>query len=176
MFPRPAVLCRGCQHHLQALTIQEHREGIGNISWNLSSWCVISSSPSPRLGKSRRQWSTVGLLVGFPHTLAPNFGEDVNACYCICPPAPWLLTSNVWALPLAPELANLEGAEEEDPELLVDNQSWLDAGSEHDVEKDPQPGPKRRARQLTEEDLPINDYVSEGNCTLGCPGNGPRMS
>lgn len=84
--------------------------------------------------------------------------------------------SDVWALPLAPELANLEGAEEEDPELLVDNQSWLDAGSEHDVEKDPQAGPKRRARQLTEEDLPINDYVSEGKCTLGCPGSGPRVS
>lgn len=84
--------------------------------------------------------------------------------------------SNVWALPIAPELADLEGAEEEDPELLVDNQSWLDGGSEHEVEKDAQLGPKRRARQLTEEDLPVNDYVSAGNHTLGCPGHGPRVS
>lgn len=58
----------------------------------------------------------------------------------------------------APELANLEGAEE-DPELLIDNQSWLDGGSEHELEKDMQAGPKRRARQLTKEDLPINDYL-----------------
>ncbi|XP_030353763.1 tenomodulin isoform X4 [Strigops habroptila] len=62
----------------------------------------------------------------------------------------------------APELANLEGAEEEDPELLIDNQSWLDGGSEHEVEKDAQPGPKRRSRQLTEEDLPVNDYSENG--------------
>ncbi|NXV38862.1 TNMD protein, partial [Rissa tridactyla] len=62
----------------------------------------------------------------------------------------------------APELADLEGAEEEDPELLVDNQSWLDGGSEHKVEKDAQLGPKRRARQLTEEDLPVNDYSENG--------------
>ncbi|XP_061301505.1 tenomodulin isoform X2 [Pezoporus flaviventris] len=62
----------------------------------------------------------------------------------------------------APELANLEGAAEEDPELLVDNQRWLDGGSEHEVEKDAQPGPKRHARQLTEEDLPINDYSENG--------------
>ncbi|NXP41297.1 TNMD protein, partial [Leiothrix lutea] len=63
----------------------------------------------------------------------------------------------------APELANLEGAEEEeeDPELL-DDQSWLDGGSDHGLGKDRQAGPKRRARQLTEEDLPVNDYVSEG--------------
>ncbi|XP_009330664.1 PREDICTED: tenomodulin [Pygoscelis adeliae] len=76
----------------------------------------------------------------------------------------------------APELADLEGAEEEDRELLVDNQSWLDGGSEYEVEKDAQPGPKRRARQLTEEDLPVNDYVSAGNHTLGCPGHGPGVS
>ncbi|XP_063279533.1 tenomodulin [Prinia subflava] len=62
----------------------------------------------------------------------------------------------------APELANLEGAEEEDPELLTDNQSWLDGGSEHELEKDTQAGPKRRARQLTEEDLPVNDYSENG--------------
>lgn len=31
------------------------------------------------------------------------------------------------------------------------------------------PGPKRRARQLTEEDLPVNDYVSVGKHALGCP-------
>ncbi|KAM6061261.1 LOW QUALITY PROTEIN: tenomodulin [Chlamydotis macqueenii] len=62
----------------------------------------------------------------------------------------------------APELANLERAEEEDPELLIDNQSWLDGGSKHEVEKDEQPGPKRRARQLTEEDLPVNDYSENG--------------
>ncbi|NXR56963.1 TNMD protein, partial [Hippolais icterina] len=62
----------------------------------------------------------------------------------------------------APELANLKGAEEEDPERLIDNQSWLDGESEHELDKDRQAGPKRRARQLTEEDLPVNDYVSEG--------------
>ncbi|KFQ99737.1 Tenomodulin, partial [Opisthocomus hoazin] len=62
----------------------------------------------------------------------------------------------------APELVSLEGAEEEDPELLVDDQSWLDRGSEHEVEKNAQPGPKRRARQLTEEDLPVNDYSENG--------------
>ncbi|NXK65200.1 TNMD protein, partial [Sylvietta virens] len=62
----------------------------------------------------------------------------------------------------APEMANLEGAEEEAPELLVDNQSWLDGGSEHELEKDTQAGPKRRARQLTEEDLPVNDYSENG--------------
>ncbi|NWY64958.1 TNMD protein, partial [Erithacus rubecula] len=61
----------------------------------------------------------------------------------------------------APELANLEGAEE-DPGLLIDNQSWLDGGNEQELEKDTQGGPRRRARQLTEEDLPINDYVSGG--------------
>ncbi|XP_009578628.1 PREDICTED: tenomodulin, partial [Fulmarus glacialis] len=41
----------------------------------------------------------------------------------------------------APEPADLEGAEEDDPDLL-DNQSWLDGGSEHEAEKDAQPGPK----------------------------------
>lgn len=87
-----------------------------------------------------------------------------------------LVDSNIWSLPVAPELADLEGTEEEDPELLMDNQSWLDGGSEHKVEKDAQPGPKRRARQLTEEDLPVNDYVSAGNHTLGCPDHGPRVS
>ncbi|NXE51289.1 TNMD protein, partial [Casuarius casuarius] len=61
----------------------------------------------------------------------------------------------------APELADLgEGAE--DAELLVNNQSWLDGGDEHEVGKDAQPGPKRRARQLTEEDLPVNDYTENG--------------
>jgi len=82
-------------------------------------------------------------------------------------PCSLAVDTNVWALPAAPELVSLEGAEEEDPELLVDDQSWLDRGSEHEVEKNAQPGPKRRARQLTEEDLPVNDYVSEGNHTLG---------
>ncbi|NXE68957.1 TNMD protein, partial [Calcarius ornatus] len=48
----------------------------------------------------------------------------------------------------APELANLEGAEEEEPELQVDSQSWLDGGKEHELEEDTQAGPKRRARQL----------------------------
>ncbi|NXC89994.1 TNMD protein, partial [Cercotrichas coryphoeus] len=51
----------------------------------------------------------------------------------------------------APELANLEGAEEEeDPGLLIDKQSWLDGGNEQELEKDTQGGPRRRARQLTE--------------------------
>lgn len=81
--------------------------------------------------------------------------------------SPCSLTVDVWALPVAPELADLEGTEEEDPELLVNNQSWLDGESEREVEKDAQPGPKRRARQLTEEDLPVNDYVSVGNHILG---------
>lgn len=79
-----------------------------------------------------------------------------------------VIHSNIWTLPVAPELANLEGAEEEDPELLIVNQSWLDAGSEHEEKQDTQAGPKRRARQLTEEDLPVNDYVSE-RITPGVP-------
>ncbi|KFP09806.1 Tenomodulin, partial [Egretta garzetta] len=62
----------------------------------------------------------------------------------------------------APELADLEGAEEENPELLVDNQTWLDGGSDREVGKDAQLGPKRQARQLTEEDLPVNDYSENG--------------
>lgn len=74
-----------------------------------------------------------------------------------------MVTDNsIWTLPVAPELANLEGAEEEAPEVLLDSQSWLDGGNKQELEKDTQAGPRRRARQLTEEDLPINDYVSEG--------------
>ncbi|XP_067160092.1 tenomodulin [Apteryx mantelli] len=61
----------------------------------------------------------------------------------------------------APELADL-GEGEDDTELLTNNQSWLDGENEHEVEKDAQPGPKRRARQLTEEDLPVNDYTENG--------------
>ncbi|KGL80957.1 Tenomodulin, partial [Tinamus guttatus] len=61
----------------------------------------------------------------------------------------------------APELASL-GEGEDGAELLADNQSWLDGDSERGVEKDARAGPKRRARQLTEEDLPVNDYVSAG--------------
>nr|XP_009683262.1 PREDICTED: tenomodulin [Struthio camelus australis] len=61
----------------------------------------------------------------------------------------------------APELADLREGEG-DTELLVNNQNWLDGGNEHEVEKDAQPGPKRRARQLTEEDLPVNDYTENG--------------
>ncbi|KFV70220.1 Tenomodulin, partial [Dryobates pubescens] len=61
----------------------------------------------------------------------------------------------------APELASPEGAEE-DLELLIGNQSWLDGQSEHEMEKDTQPGLKRQARQLTEEDLPVNDYSENG--------------
>lgn len=87
-----------------------------------------------------------------------------------------VIGSNIWTLSIAPELANLEGEEEEDPELLIDNQSWLDGGSEHELGKDRQAGPKRRARQLTEEDLPVNDYVSKGiapgvpwPCSQGVP-------
>ncbi|XP_062440693.1 tenomodulin [Rhea pennata] len=61
----------------------------------------------------------------------------------------------------SPELANL-GEGDDDTELLVNNQSWLDSGNEHKGEKDAQLGPKRRARQLTEEDLPVNDYTENG--------------
>lgn len=57
----------------------------------------------------------------------------------------------------------------------MDNQSWLDGGGEQEVEKGAQPAPKRRARQLTEEDLPVNDYVSVGKCMLGCPVCTPRV-
>lgn len=73
-----------------------------------------------------------------------------------------VLDSNIWTLPVAPELANLEGAEEEEAELLADSQSWLGGGSEQEQEQDRRAGPRRRARQLTEEELPVNDYVSEG--------------
>lgn len=72
-----------------------------------------------------------------------------------------VVDSDIWTLPVAPELANLEGAEEEEPELQMDSQSWLDGGKEHELEEDTRAGPKRRARQLTEEELPVNDYVSE---------------
>ncbi|NXR36054.1 TNMD protein, partial [Zosterops hypoxanthus] len=54
---------------------------------------------------------------------------------------------------------------EEDPELLIDNQRWLDRGSEHELE-DTQVGPKRWARQLTEEDLPVSNYSS---IFISCP-------
>lgn len=95
-----------------------------------------------------------------------------------------VIDSNVWTLPVAPELVSLEGGEGDDPEVLIDNQSWLD---EDEEKQDTQAGPKRRARQLTEEDLPVNDYVSEGItpggpwpqpwATLatapGCPGRAP---
>lgn len=105
-------------------------------------------------------------------------------------PCSVVIDSNIWTLLVAPELANLEGAEEEDPELLTDSQSWLDGGSEHELQEDTQAGPKRRARQLTEEDLPVNDYVSEGTTpwgalamgwgalatALGYLGHGPRVS
>lgn len=97
-------------------------------------------------------------------------------------PSSLVVDSNIWAFPVAPELANPEGVQEEDLELFVDSQSWLDGGTEQEMEKDTQPGPKRRARQLTEEDLPVNDYVSVGNHTLGvlvmllgCPGHSPRV-
>ncbi|XP_072192205.1 tenomodulin [Excalfactoria chinensis] len=61
----------------------------------------------------------------------------------------------------APELAGLEGTEEDDTGLLMDEQSWPDGGSERGTEA-ALPGPKRRARQLTEEDLPVNDYTENG--------------
>ncbi|XP_065585843.1 tenomodulin [Cyrtonyx montezumae] len=61
----------------------------------------------------------------------------------------------------APELAGLQGTDE-DTGLLTDDQSWLDGGNEHEMEKAALPGPKRRARQLTEEDLPVNDYTENG--------------
>ncbi|TRZ07814.1 hypothetical protein HGM15179_019290, partial [Zosterops borbonicus] len=73
---------------------------------------------------------------------------------------------NIWTLPVSPELTNLEEAEE-DPELLIDNQSWLDRGSEHELE-DTQVGPKRWARQLTEEDLPVSNYCHCANCYCWC--------
>uniref|UniRef100_A0A8C3V1G7 Tenomodulin n=1 Tax=Catharus ustulatus TaxID=91951 RepID=A0A8C3V1G7_CATUS len=78
-------------------------------------------------------------------------------------PCSVVIDSNIWTLPAAPELANLEGAEEAaDPGLLMDSQGWLDGGSEQELQKDTQGGPKRRARQLTEEDLPVNDYSENG--------------
>ncbi|NXA52181.1 TNMD protein, partial [Nothocercus julius] len=59
----------------------------------------------------------------------------------------------------APELASLG---EDGAELLADNQSWLDGASERGEQKDARAGSKRRARQLTEEDLPVNDYTENG--------------
>uniref|UniRef100_A0A8D0L4J5 Tenomodulin n=1 Tax=Sphenodon punctatus TaxID=8508 RepID=A0A8D0L4J5_SPHPU len=62
----------------------------------------------------------------------------------------------------APEFQNFEDGEEEDIPVLVSKRDWAEGQNEDHVDKDAKPGTKRQARQLTEEDLPVNDYTEVG--------------
>uniref|UniRef100_A0A674JKA2 Tenomodulin n=1 Tax=Terrapene triunguis TaxID=2587831 RepID=A0A674JKA2_9SAUR len=62
----------------------------------------------------------------------------------------------------APELHDFEDGGEDDVHFLVTKRDGAERQNEHHVDKDARPGTKRRARQLTEEDLPVNDYTENG--------------
>lgn len=61
---------------------------------------------------------------------------------------------------LAPELRDFEDGGENAAQFLVNKRDWAERQNEHHGGKDARPGTKRQARQLAEEDLPVNDYVS----------------
>ncbi|XP_032628040.1 tenomodulin isoform X2 [Chelonoidis abingdonii] len=62
----------------------------------------------------------------------------------------------------APELHDFEDGGEDNVHFLVTKRDGAERQNEHHVDKDERPGTKRRARQLTEEDLPVNDYTENG--------------
>ncbi|XP_067404496.1 tenomodulin [Emydura macquarii macquarii] len=62
----------------------------------------------------------------------------------------------------APELRDFEDGGENAAQFLVNKRDWAERQNEHHGGKDARPGTKRQARQLAEEDLPVNDYTENG--------------
>ncbi|XP_019376911.1 PREDICTED: tenomodulin isoform X2 [Gavialis gangeticus] len=62
----------------------------------------------------------------------------------------------------APEFHDFDNGGEDDVQILVNKQDWDKEQNKHHVDKAARPGAKRQARQLTEEDLPVNDYSENG--------------
>ncbi|XP_019392007.1 PREDICTED: tenomodulin isoform X1 [Crocodylus porosus] len=62
----------------------------------------------------------------------------------------------------APEFHDFDNAGEDDVQIPVNKQDWDKEQNKHHVDKAARPGAKRQARQLTEEDLPVNDYSENG--------------
>ncbi|XP_061454452.1 tenomodulin [Rhineura floridana] len=61
-----------------------------------------------------------------------------------------------------PEFLDFENEGQEEDPILMHKQDWAGHGEEHHLAKEVRPGTKRQARQLTEQDLPVNDYAENG--------------